>query len=148
MLKDSQLKVALLRMKISSLEASGSPEPGEASQGREGGTLWPRLKAHLHPAGPDLLAEELQHRLRVEAAVAAGAKNVVKLLGGQRMQDRKALAEVRLCPQLTALYSSACVHPLVVAPAPRACCLWRVAVKTHEVWSDPFNPHLVFVSPL
>ena len=33
MLQDSQLKVALLRMKISSLEASGSPEPGEA---------WPR----------------------------------------------------------------------------------------------------------
>lgn len=30
MLRDSQLKVALLRMKISSLEASGSPEPGEA----------------------------------------------------------------------------------------------------------------------
>ncbi|KAL1765630.1 serine serine/threonine-protein kinase N3 isoform X2 [Sigmodon hispidus] len=72
MLKDSQLKVALLRMKISSLEASSSPEPG-----------------------PDLLAEELQHRLRIEAAVAAGAKNVVKLLGGQRMQDRKALAEAQ-----------------------------------------------------
>ncbi|OBS81047.1 hypothetical protein A6R68_20775 [Neotoma lepida] len=48
MLKDSQLKVALLRMKISSLEASGSPEPG-----------------------PDLLAEELQHRLRIEAAAQA-----------------------------------------------------------------------------
>lgn len=29
MLRDSQLKVALLRMKISSLEASGSPEPGK-----------------------------------------------------------------------------------------------------------------------
>lgn len=72
MFKDSQLKVALLRMKISGLEASGSPEPG-----------------------PDLLAEELQHRLRIEAAVATGAKNVVKLLGGQRMQDRKALAEAQ-----------------------------------------------------
>ncbi|ERE71295.1 serine/threonine-protein kinase N3 [Cricetulus griseus] len=72
MLKDSQLKVTLLRMKISSLETSGSPEPG-----------------------PDLLAEELQHRLRIEAAVAAGAKNVVKLLGGQKMQDRKALAEAQ-----------------------------------------------------
>ncbi|XP_029329690.1 serine/threonine-protein kinase N3 isoform X3 [Mus caroli] len=95
MLKDSQLKVALLRMKISSLESSGSPEPGEASQVREGGPRWPRLKVHLRPAGPDLLAEELQHRLRVEAAVAAGAKNVVKLLGGQRMQDRKALAEAQ-----------------------------------------------------
>ncbi|XP_052038009.1 serine/threonine-protein kinase N3 isoform X2 [Apodemus sylvaticus] len=72
MLKDSQLKVALLRMKISSLEASGSPEPG-----------------------PDLLAKDLQHRLRIEAAVAVGAKNVVKLLGGRRLQDRKALAEAQ-----------------------------------------------------
>ncbi|XP_054377128.2 serine/threonine-protein kinase N3 isoform X5 [Pongo abelii] len=72
MLRDSQLKVALLRMKISSLEASGSPEPG-----------------------PELLAEELQHRLHVEAAVAEGAKNVVKLLSSRRTQDRKALAEAQ-----------------------------------------------------
>lgn len=36
MLRDSQLKVALLRMKISSLEASGSPEPGEALRNWEG----------------------------------------------------------------------------------------------------------------
>ncbi|XP_010349065.2 serine/threonine-protein kinase N3 isoform X1 [Saimiri boliviensis] len=72
MLRDSQLKVALLRMKISSLEASGSPEPG-----------------------PELLADELQHRLHVEAAVAEGAKNVVKLLGSRRTQDRKALAEAQ-----------------------------------------------------
>ncbi|KAK2120402.1 Serine/threonine-protein kinase pkn3 [Saguinus oedipus] len=72
MLRDSQLKVALLRMKISSLEASGSPEPG-----------------------PELLADELQHRVHVEAAVAEGAKNVVKLLGSRRTQDRKALAEAQ-----------------------------------------------------
>ena len=38
--------------------------------------------------------EELRHRLRVEAAVAGGAKNVVKILGGRRVQDRKMLAEV------------------------------------------------------
>lgn len=72
MLRDSQLKVALLRMKISSLEASGAREPG-----------------------PELLAEELRHRLRIEAAVAEGAKNVVKLLGGRRTHDRKALAEAQ-----------------------------------------------------
>lgn len=72
MLRDSQLKVALLRMKISSLETSGSPEPG-----------------------PELLAEELRHRLCIEAAVAEGAKNVVKLLGSRRTQDRKALAEAQ-----------------------------------------------------
>ncbi|XP_029059159.1 serine/threonine-protein kinase N3 isoform X11 [Monodon monoceros] len=72
MLQDSQLKVALLRMKISSLEASGSPEPG-----------------------PELLVEELRHRLHIEAAVAEGAKNVVKLLGSRRTQDRKVLAEAQ-----------------------------------------------------
>ncbi|XP_045144493.1 serine/threonine-protein kinase N3 [Echinops telfairi] len=72
MLRDSQLKVSLLRMKISSLEAGASPEPG-----------------------PELLAEELLHRLRIEAAVAEGAKNVVKLLGSRRTQDRKALAEAQ-----------------------------------------------------
>ncbi|XP_057576917.1 serine/threonine-protein kinase N3 isoform X3 [Hippopotamus amphibius kiboko] len=72
MLQDSQLKVALLRMKISSLEASGSPEPG-----------------------PELLVEELRHRLRIETAVAEGAKNVVKLLGSRRTQDRKVLAEAQ-----------------------------------------------------
>ncbi|XP_023400636.1 serine/threonine-protein kinase N3 isoform X3 [Loxodonta africana] len=72
MLRDSQLKVALLRMKISSLEASESPEPG-----------------------PELLVEELRHRLRIEVAVAEGAKNVVKLLGSRRTQDRKALVEAQ-----------------------------------------------------
>lgn len=113
-------------MKISRLEASGSPEPGEASRGREGGPGWPRLTACLRPAGPDLLAGELQHRLRIEAAVAAGAKNVVKLLSGPRMRDRKALAEVGLCPPAHCLlHSSARPPPTCSGAAPRAGCLWR-----------------------
>ncbi|XP_054988437.1 serine/threonine-protein kinase N3 isoform X2 [Sorex araneus] len=72
MLRDSQLKVTLLRMKISHLQAPGSPEPGL-----------------------ELRVEELRYRRHVEAAVAEGAKNVVKLLGGRRAQDRKALAEAQ-----------------------------------------------------
>lgn len=99
-----------------------------------------------HPAGPDLLAEELQHRLRIEAAVAAGAKNVVKLLGGQRMQDRKALAEVRPCPLP---HCFLCRLLVSLVPAPRASCLCWVAVKTHEeVQPEPINPYLLFMSPL
>ncbi|XP_055964804.1 serine/threonine-protein kinase N3 [Sorex fumeus] len=72
MLRDSQLKVTLLRMKISHLQAPGSQEPGL-----------------------ELRVEELRYRRHVEAAVAEGAKNVVKLLGGRRPQDRKALAEAQ-----------------------------------------------------
>ncbi|XP_069870873.1 serine/threonine-protein kinase N3 isoform X3 [Dipodomys merriami] len=73
MLQDGQLKVALLRMKLSALEAGVPPEPG-----------------------PELLAEELRHRLRIEAAVAEGAKNVVKLSSSRSAQGRKALAEAQV----------------------------------------------------
>uniref|UniRef100_F7G3N9 Serine/threonine-protein kinase N3 n=1 Tax=Ornithorhynchus anatinus TaxID=9258 RepID=F7G3N9_ORNAN len=73
MLGDSKLKVELLRMQIGKLGA------GEATEAGRG----------------ELRVEELRHRLRIEAAVAEGAKNVVKLLGGRRLQDRKALAEAQ-----------------------------------------------------
>lgn len=40
--------------------------------------------------------EDLKHRLRVEAAVVEGAKNVIKLLqnGSRDKSDKKALSEV------------------------------------------------------
>lgn len=38
--------------------------------------------------------EELLHRLRIEAAVVAGAKNVIRILQNNKVPDKKALHEV------------------------------------------------------
>lgn len=38
--------------------------------------------------------EELRHRLRIEAAVVDGAKNVMRILQNTKVHDKKALQEV------------------------------------------------------
>lgn len=42
----------------------------------------------------ELRVAELMHHMKIESAVAEGAKNVVKQLSGRKVQDRRILAEV------------------------------------------------------
>ncbi|XP_008322698.1 serine/threonine-protein kinase N2 [Cynoglossus semilaevis] len=78
MLQDSRTKIELLRMQII-----------KVSQARDGG----------HGPALDLIVPlelrlaELMHHVKIEAAVAEGAKNVVKQLSAQKIQDRRILAE-------------------------------------------------------
>ncbi|XP_063172509.1 serine/threonine-protein kinase N3 [Candoia aspera] len=89
--QDSKTKIELIRMEMVKLsQAAGAAGDPLTPTGM--GDRGPFL--HL-----ELRLEELRHRLRVEAAVAEGAKNVVKILGGRRVQDRKMLAEAQTCLQ-------------------------------------------------
>uniref|UniRef100_A0A7N8Y144 protein kinase C n=1 Tax=Mastacembelus armatus TaxID=205130 RepID=A0A7N8Y144_9TELE len=66
MLQDSRTKIELLRMQIIKL---------------------------VSPV--ELRVAELMHHMKIESAVAEGAKNVVKQLSGRKIQDRRILAEAQ-----------------------------------------------------
>ncbi|XP_073670784.1 serine/threonine-protein kinase N2 isoform X1 [Paramisgurnus dabryanus] len=86
MLQDSKTKIELLRMQIVKVTQAREGERETAQpEGRPSETISPL----------ELRLEELRHHLRIEAAVAEGAKNVVKQLGVRKVQDRRALAEAQ-----------------------------------------------------
>uniref|UniRef100_A0A668B048 protein kinase C n=1 Tax=Myripristis murdjan TaxID=586833 RepID=A0A668B048_9TELE len=84
MLQDSRTKIELLRMQIIKV-GQAKEEEHEAIDGRSTEIISPL----------ELRIAELRHHLKIESAVAEGAKNVVKQLGGRKIQDRRILAEAQ-----------------------------------------------------
>ncbi|XP_051893432.1 serine/threonine-protein kinase N2-like [Pristis pectinata] len=82
MLQDSKIKIDIIRMQIIKVTRTiGTPEDASETPGAI--------------SSLELRIEELRHHLRVESAIADGAKNAVKLLDGRKDQDRRMLAEAQ-----------------------------------------------------
>lgn len=96
MLADSKAKIEFLRLRILKVKQnkehahklSAQAAIASSADGENGGQPQ-RLETTLEER-----IEELRHRLRIEAAVVDGAKNVIRTLQNNKVPDKKALQEV------------------------------------------------------
>lgn len=103
MLTDSKAKIEFLRLRIlkvkqnkehahklsQQIAAAHADADSSSLPGGAGGLMPQRLETSLEER-----IEELRHRLRIEAAVVDGAKNVIRILRNNKVPDKKALQEV------------------------------------------------------
>lgn len=84
MLQDSRTKIELLRMQIIKVT--------QTRDGERDGSIGHAVDI-ISPL--EVRIAELLHHMKIEAAVAEGAKNVVKQLGSRKIQDRRILGEAQ-----------------------------------------------------
>lgn len=90
MLADSKAKIEFLRLRI--IKVNQNKDQMQKTITDENGEIRPqRFETPLEDR-----IEELRHRLRIEAAVVDGAKNVIRTLQNNKVPDKKALHEVSL----------------------------------------------------
>uniref|UniRef100_A0ABD2W2H4 protein kinase C n=1 Tax=Trichogramma kaykai TaxID=54128 RepID=A0ABD2W2H4_9HYME len=103
MLDDSRAKIEFLRMCIMKQKQAREQQLARAARREDapaqngdaaGGGHRDHSDASLELALEERI-EELRHRLRIEAAVSEGAKNVIRLLQSSKVSDKKALSEAQ-----------------------------------------------------